>query len=74
MFVEFLETEDIKTLLFHPEVRWLSKYLSLERFEIFCEQVINVFKFNSQMLNCKYSKPAGKTREILEKFENTVLR
>ena len=74
VFVQFFETENLKTLLLYPEVRWLSKGLSLERLVILWKQVIDFIKFKSQMVDCKYRKQAGKAREILEKLENTEIK
>ena len=36
--------------------------------------MIDFLKFKSQMVDCKYSKQAGKAREILEKLENTEIK
>ena len=75
VFVQFFETENLKTLLLHPEVRWLSKDLSLEKLVILWKQMINFVKFKSQMVdNNKYKKQAGISREILEKLENTEIK
>ena len=74
VFVQFFETENLKTLLLHPEVRWLSKDLSLEKLVILWEQMINFVKFKCQMVDCKYRKQAGISQEILEKLENTEIK
>ena len=74
VFVQFFETENLKTLVLHPEVRWLSKDLSLEKLVILWKQMINFVKFKCQMVDCKYRKQAGISQEILEKLENTAIK
>ena len=74
VFVQFFESENLKTLLLHSEVRCLSKDLSLEKLVILWKQVINFVKFKSEMVDCKYRKQAGVSREILEKLENTEIK
>ena len=73
VFAPFFKTENLKTLLFHPQVRWLSKSLSFERPVILWKQAINFLKFKSKLVDCKYKKQAGKAREILEKLENAEI-
>ena len=65
VFVQFFETENLKTLFLHPEVRWLSKGLSLKRLVILGKLVINLLKFKSQTVDCKHRKQVGKPEEIL---------
>ena len=74
VFVQFFETKILKTLLLHPEVRWLSKGLILERFVILRKQVINFLYFKFQIVDCKYRKQAVKAREILEKLKNNEIK
>ena len=57
--LEIFAMTNFKTLLFHPEVRWLSKGLNLKSLVILWKQVINFLKFKSQMVDCKYRKQAG---------------
>ena len=73
VFVQFFETKNLKTLLLHPEVRWLSKELSLNRLVFLLQQMINFLKFNSQMVDSKYRNQFFKAREILEKLDNTEM-
>ena len=74
LFMQFCKTEKFKTLLFHTEVRWLLKSLSLKRFVNLWEQVINFLKFKSQMADSNYKKQAGKAQEILEKLETAEIK
>ena len=74
LFMQFCETEKFKTLLFHTEVRWLSKGLRLERFVNLREQVINFLEFKSQMADCNNKNQAGKTHETLEKLKTAEIK
>ena len=64
LFMQFCETEKFKTLLFYTKVRWLSKGLSLKIFVDLWEQVINFFKFKSQMADSNYKNKLVKLKKF----------